>query len=364
VAADGAAMTVHEEAQAKRVADWQLAKLAGGPAPQSPPPAVDRGWQQATFWIGMTALADHGVTWARDAVLQEGRTKGWVLGGPLYNADDYMSGQVNIWAAAHGAGGQALAPVRTRFDAILAAPPRVHLALYLGPEGYRAYQKAECLKRWCWADALFMGPPTWLALAKQTGDRRYRDYALSEFWASTNFLYDPAERLYFRDSRFFDVRDPQGRKVFWSRGNGWVFAALPRMMEKLPAADPERARLAKLFQEMAGRVKALQKPDGYWPSSLLAPDGSSPESSGTALFTYGLAWGVSHGLLKYDEYAPAARQGWSALESAVQPDGRLGWVQPAGDQPGPSTESGSQVYAAGAFLLAATAISDMNHSAK
>ena len=108
----------------------------------------------------------------------------------------------------------------------------------------------------------FMGPATWLGLSRQTGDRRYRDYALSEFWATTNFLYDPSERLYFRDSRFFALRDANGRKVFWSRGNGWVFAGLVRMMEALPPHDPDRRRLQDLFQEMAGRVKELRK--GRW----------------------------------------------------------------------------------------------------
>ena len=141
------------------------------------------------------------------------------------------------------------------------------------------------------ADALFMAPATWLGLSRQTGDRRYRDFALSEFWATTNFLYDPSERLYFRDSRFFELREANGPKVFWSRGNGWVFAGIARMMEALPLNDPDRRRLQALFQEMAGRVKDLQKADGYWPPALLAPEGSPPESSGTALFTYGLAWG-------------------------------------------------------------------------
>jgi hypothetical protein len=105
-----------------------------------------------------------------------------------------------------------------------------------------------------------MAPATWPGLSRQTGDRRYSDYALSEFWATTNFLYDPSEQRYFHDSRFFELRDANGPKVFWSRGNGWVFAGMARMMEALPLNDPDRRRLQALFQEMAGRVKGLQKP--------------------------------------------------------------------------------------------------------
>jgi rhamnogalacturonyl hydrolase YesR len=353
-------------AAAERVARRELADLDGSGLDSrdrdtSPGPdgSLDpRGWQQAVFWIGMTALADHGAPWAREAILAHGRTAAWALGERPYHADDQAIGGAYLWAAGHGAGPEAVAPLRARFDGILSDPPKVRLAFYFRPQGAGA--TVDCLQRWCWSDALFMAPPVWLELSRRTGDRRYRDFALAEFWACTDFLYDPAERLYFRDSRFFAVRDDRGRKIFWSRGDGWVFAALPRMLEALPPDDPQRPRLARLFQDMAARLKTLQGPDGYWPSSLLAPLGAPPESSGTALYTYGFAWGVRHGLLPRAEYESVARKGWAALERALRPDGRLGWAQPPGDQPGPSAASDSQVYAAGAFLLAATAVADLD----
>ena len=139
---------------------------------------------------------------------------------------------------------------------------------------------------------------------------------LSGFWATTNFLCDPRERLYYRDSRFFDRRDSAGRKLFWARGNGWVFAGLARMIPLLPKGSPDRVRMETLFREMAARLVAIQKPDGYWAPSLLAPENSPPETSGTGFFTYGLAWGVKAGLLDRASYEPAARKGWAALERA------------------------------------------------
>jgi rhamnogalacturonyl hydrolase YesR len=110
---------------------------------------------------------------------------------------------------------------------------------------------------------------------------------------------------------------------------------------------------------MAGKLKATQKPDGYWAPSLLAPEGSPPESSGTGFFTYGLAWGVKTGLLPRAEYAPAVRKGWSALVRAIQPDGRLGWVQQVSDRPEQVLATDTQYYGVGAFLLAATAVADL-----
>ena len=230
-------------------------------------------------------------------------------------------------------------------------PAVTSLAFSIPPEGDGA---AECLKRWCWCDALFMAPPAFLEMSLQTGDARYRDFAMREFWATTDFLYDPAERLYYRDSRFFERRDAKGRKEFWSRGNGWVFAGMARAIPLLDKASADRHRMEGLFLQMAARLKELQKPDGYWAPSLLAPEGSPPETSGTAFYTYGIAWGINAGLLPRAEYEPVARRGWAALNRAIQPDGRLGYVQQVSDRPEKVEPGDTQYYGVGAFLLAAT----------
>jgi rhamnogalacturonyl hydrolase YesR len=204
-----------------------------------------------------------------------------------------------------------------------------------------------------------MAPAAWVRLSKATGDRRYLDHADAEFWATTDYLYDPAEHLYFRDSRFIIRRDADGRKIFWGRGNGWVFAGLVRILQALPADHPSRPRYEALFKEMAARLITLQGAQGYWPVSLLEPQ-DTPETSGTGFFTYGLAWGVNQGLLPAKTYAPVARKGWSALERAVGPDGRLGWVQQIGVAPDKVAPTDTQLYGAGAFLMAATEVAKLN----
>ena len=160
-------------------------------------------------------------------------------------------------------------------------------------------------REWAWCDALFMAPPALAAVTTATGDRKYLDLANRLWWKTTDYLYDTSEHLYFRDSRFFDQREPNGKKVFWSRGNGWVFAGLARMLEELPADHPDRARYVTLFREMAEKIAAVQGEDGYWRASLLDPDSRpNPETSGTGFFVYGLAWGINHGLLDRARYEP------------------------------------------------------------
>jgi rhamnogalacturonyl hydrolase YesR len=305
----------------------------------------------------MTRIADvSGEKRFREAIFAQGRANNWQLGPRAYNADDHVIGQSYLWAARHGAGPEAIAPLKKTFDAILAKPAIVHLSFAIPKEGYGG---TDCLQRWCWCDALFMSPPAWLELARQTGERRYTDFALAEFWSTTAFLFDPAEDLYFRDSRFFERRDDQGRKLFWSRGNGWVFAGIALMLEALPADHPDRVGIEKIFRQMAAKLKAIQKPDGYWAPSLLGPEGSPAETSGTGFYVYGLAWGVRHKLLDAGEYGPAIHNGWAALTRAVAKDGKLGWVQQVSDRPEKVAEEDTQFYGVGAFLLAASAVAEL-----
>ena len=349
---------------ANRLARWQLARLRDTShiSRATGETANTRGWEQAVFWIGMTALADSGGgPDVKAAILDMGRANDWKPGVRPFHADDLVITQSYLWAARHGAGPAAAAPARRAFDYIVNHPPRVGLAFYQPPAGYDA---TECLRRWCWCDALFMAPPAMLELSRQTGNGRYRAYAMREFWATTDFLFDPAEHLFYRDSRFFDRRDDHARKLFWSRGNGWVFAGLARSIPLLPKDSPDQRRMKALFVEMAARIKDLQKPDGYWSPSLLASEGSPPESSGTAFFTYGIAWGISAGLLDSKSYGPVVRRGWNALLAAVQPDGRLGWVQQVSDRPEKVQAQDTQYYGVGAFLLAATQVAELERQAR
>ena len=122
---------------------------------------------------------------------------------------------------------------------------------------------------------------------------------------------------------------------------------------------PHRPRLGSAVSRDGQEAQGIQKPDGYWAPSLLGPENSPLETSGTGLYTYGLAQGVKNGLLDARDYRPAIDHGWAALSRAVAKDGRLGWVQQVGDRPEKVAETDTQFYGVGAFLLAASAVASI-----
>lgn len=211
-------------------------------------------------------------------------------------------------------------------------------------------------REWAWCDALFMGPPTLALLAKATGNIQYLNLSNKLWWKTTAYLYDKEEHLFYRDSRFFDRKEANGKKVFWARGNGWVMGGMARLLDYMPANYPDRPKYIQLFKEMAGKIKTLQQEDGSWRTSLLDPASyPSKETSGTAFYCYALAWGINHKILDAKTYLPVVWKAWQALDSSITATGMLGHVQPIGNKAKAEIKADdTEVYAIGGFLLAGT----------
>lgn len=329
-------------ALAQRTADWQWSNFP--PAERRHP----RGWEVAPFYLGVLALdrisPDHH---NRERMREQAEAIGWQPHARRYHADDHCVIQAYYELHHHYREPKMIAASEKRFTEILAHPPT---ALF-------DWGTPDHLDRWSWCDALFMAPVAWLQTWKETGDPRYLEYMNREWWVTTDRLYRPAAGFYFRDESYLDLREPNGKTIHWSRGNGWVFAGLARVLDLFPKDHPDYPRYVTLYREMASAVLAAQQPDGLWRVGLLDPaTHTARETSGSSFYTFGLAWGVNRGFLERAATEPAIRRAWNALASCVTPEGKLENVQPIGAAPEGFDPHHTDVFAVGAFLLAASEV--------
>ncbi|MBQ7570782.1 MAG: glycoside hydrolase family 88 protein [Bacteroidaceae bacterium] len=220
---------------------------------------------------------------------------------------------------------------------------------------------------WTWIDAIQMAMPLYAQMYAITGERRYIDFAMKAYlWCRNTCgggLFNAEEGLWWRDKDFVPpYKETDGNNCYWSRGNGWVYAALVRVMNELSPDDPYFQTLHADYLAMSRALLACQRTDGFWNVSLASPTTfGGMETTGTALFLYGMAWGIRRGYLQNEAYRLACDHAWEGMaREAVHPNGFLGWVQETGKQPSDGQPlSYSRVpdfedFGLGCFLLGAT----------
>ena len=211
-----------------------------------------------------------------------------------------------------------------------------------------------------WSDGLFMIMPTMSELYRLTGDEKLLDRLHDYFGYAKGLMLDEETGLFFRDAKYVypKHKSANGKKDFWARGNGWVFAALPRVIDDLPASHQHRDEYLDVYKKMATALAASQQEEGYWTRSILDPaHAPGPEASGTSFFLYGFLWGLNNGVLD-DTNLPVAGNAWKFLAgTALQEDGSVGYMQPIGEKaiPGQVVDAKSTAdFGTGAFLMAAS----------
>lgn len=306
-------------------------------------------WTRAVYYEGLMALYnikqdksyyDYAVSW--------GEAHKWGLrdGAKTRNADDQCCGQTYIDLYEIDGNPERIKEIRESVDLMI---------------------NSDNTGDWTWIDALQMAMPVFAKLGKVTGDKRYSQRMYEMYMDSKvkQGFYNPKDKLWWRDKDFKPpYKEPNGKGCYWSRGNGWVVAALVRVLDILPKNDEHYKEYQKTYLEMMKALLPLQHEDGFWNASLLDPNNfGGKETSGTALFVYGMAWGVNNGLLSANKYTPVITKAWNAMVTeAVHADGALGYVQGTGKQPSdgqpvtfehlPDFED----YGLGCFLLAGSEV--------
>jgi len=299
-------------------------------------------WTEATFYIGVMSayLATGESEFLTDATNWATQNKWTLLGSPTRIADNQCAGQVyaDIYMANPGAANaNMIASLKTNLDAMVAAPKP-------------GISKADG-DDWWWCDALFMAPGAIARLGKISGDTKYYTF-LDTMWSATQAgLLDTKTGLFWRDSTFVNG------SVYWSRGNGWAMAGLVRVLQALPSGGAGHDAYIQLLKTMATAVAPYLQDDGTWHADLTHPTKyANPETSGTGLMAYAIAYGINQGLLDKATYLPILVKAWKGLTSAVDSQGRVGYIQATGSAPATATATETHDYGVGAWVLAASEI--------
>jgi len=302
-----------------------------------PIPVENAGWERGAFYTGIMtayhatkdeAYLDQALKWAKENKweLNDNRLGYWF-------GDNQTCAQTYLELYFLKGGDEKIAHVKKILDEMVANPPK-------GKE------------QWWWCDSLYMAPPVFVRLARATGDMTYIDVMNKMWWDTKEYLYDTEEHLFYRDKNFFDKRSTNGKKVFWSRGNGWVIAGIVRVLQYLPEDNPRRDDFIAVYREMAEALKNIQSEDGLWRMSLLDPEENpAPETSGSGFYTFALTYGINNGLLDRETYLPVVKKACEGLVACVSEDGRLGYVQQPATAPTRLSPTSTHEYGVGAFLL-------------
>jgi rhamnogalacturonyl hydrolase YesR len=309
-------------------------------------------WTRAVYYEGLMAL--YGIKQDKayyDYAVQWGEKHKWGLRGGIQtrNADNQACGQTYIDLYLADKKEERVKDIKASIDLMV---------------------KSDKLDDWNWIDALQMAMPVYTRLGVLYNDtsyfrKMYRMYAFTKYRHGGNGLYNPVEKLWWRDKDFVPpYKEPNGANCYWSRGNGWVVAALVRTLDMLPKDEPGYAEYLQDLRDMLQALPPLQRSDGFWNVSLKDPTYyGGKELSGTALFVYGMAYCVNKGLVDRNTYLPVITKAWNALvKDCLYPTGRLGFVQGTGKEP----KDGQPVsytsfpdfedYGLGCFLLAGSEV--------
>lgn len=309
-------------------------------------------WTRGVYYEGLMALYkidpqeayyDYAVAWgkAHDWNFRDGIT--------TRNADNQCAGQTYIDLYEIDPKPERIANTKASVDSMMAT---------------------DTVDDWDWIDAIQMAMPVFSKLGRIYEDTAYFEKMYAMYHHAKNIegdngLYNPEDDLWWRDADYDSpYTEPNGEDCYWSRGNGWVVAALVKVLEDIPEDEPHREEYLNDLKAMLAALVKVQREDGFWNASLHDPDNyGGPEATGTALFTYGMAWGLNNDLLDSAKYYPVVTKAWNALlEESLHSNGFLGYVQSTGKEP----STGQPVtydkvpdfedYGLGCFLLAGSEV--------
>ncbi len=313
-------------------------------------------WVIAPYYDGLIELAKisgEPKYWAE--VINCGNAVAWNNGKRKYHADDYAIS--HAWLATYLADTskkERMLNVKRGLDKII-----LDASTYSGKAPLKKHFGRTPVCAWNWCDALYMAPITFLRMYNATGEQKYLDYMNKEYQWTTNLLFDTQDNMFYRDTRFIGKKSPNGKKIFWGRGNGWVIGGLALILNDMQKDNPLYTYYKDLYLKMAKAVAKAQLESGLWGVNLAdAQHYQGGETSSSAFITYALAWGINNNLLD-NSYKSIITKAWQGLKNVVDENYTVGYVQPIGASPDKFSKDTTQLYGVGAFLMASAEVAKL-----
>jgi unsaturated rhamnogalacturonyl hydrolase len=172
-----------------------------------------------------------------------------------------------------------------------------------------------------WLDGLYMAQPFKAEYALMTGKTEDFDDIGQHFMLMEEKARDAKTGLLYHgwdESKLQKWANPQTGQSpnFWSRAMGWYIMALVDVLDVFPENHPKHKELVAILNRLSEAILTYQDPaTGVWwqVTDQGSRKGNYLESSGSAMFVYGLSKGIRLGFLP-QKYLPAVKKGMEGLQ--------------------------------------------------
>ena len=216
---------------------------------------------------------------------------------------------------------------------------------------------------WWWCDSLFMAPEVMTRMSALTGDPKYINAMNTQWWRLYDLLYDKTEHLYFRDERFLTRISKNGKNLLGPRQQLGSSPASRASSTPCPPTTPRATSSSPSSRKWPPASPPSSSPTASGPTlpsstptTSKAPNPPAPVSTPTP--SPGASTTTSSTAPTFER--AVVQKGWAALNTAILPNGLIGYVQKTGDQPVPSLTTDTGLYGTGAFLLAGLQVMNLS----
>ena len=180
-------------------------------------------------------------------------------------------------------------------------------------------KKSKIYPKSVWIDSVMMFSVFTSLYASENGDSELLSFAARQPAQYAEMMRDEKTGLW---SHSFWVKNKRRypKNVFWARGNGWVVAAFPMILDNIGESE-KKAEIIELLSKTAKAVVSKMNPDFSFNTLLNIK--SYRELSATALISAGLMHAVRCGYIDDAYRETAVRMFYTVVDAIKERDGGL-----------------------------------------